>query len=259
MSVLKTILRLLCGAVAVILMLWFIAPMMTMGVVNIGNMVGIVLCAWVLLICMAPLHHALKRVCCKHGFTRFCYRFINAVFIVFLIYGAVCTAAMTFAQLQAPPENATAVVLGAQVVGNGRPSRILNRRIEAAAQYLTDNPGAKAVLTGGKGTDEVISEADCMYNELTARGIAPERLYKEDKAIDTKQNFLFSQDIIDSNGLNPDIAIVTDGFHQLRAQLIAKKQDVPGKTGAVAADTEWIFVPTYTVREWLALPTLLLK
>jgi hypothetical protein len=66
-------------------------------------------------------------------------------------------------------------------------------------------------------------------------------------------------EIIDSNGLNPDIAIVTDGFHQLRAHLIAQKQHIPGKIGTVCADTEWIFVPTYTVREWLALPTLLFK
>lgn len=259
MRIVKTILRFLFGAAAIVTGVWFIAPMVTMGIVNVGNIVGLALCMWVLLFCIAPVHHAVKRVCCKHGFTRFCYRFFNTVIILFLVYGAACTAAMTFTQLQAPPENATAVVLGAQVVGNGRPSRVLNRRIAAAEKYLTDTPGAVAVLTGGKGTDEVLSEADCMYNELTARGIDAARLYKEDKATDTKENFLFSQEIIDSNGLNPDIAIVTDGFHQLRAHLIAQKQHLPGKIGTVCADTEWIFVPTYTVREWLALPTLLFK
>ncbi|MBQ2569630.1 MAG: YdcF family protein, partial [Ruminococcus sp.] len=60
-------------------------------------------------------------------------------------------------------------------------------------------------------------------------------------------------------GLNPDIAVVTDGFHQFRAKLIAQKQGVTGKLGAFCADTDWVFVPTYTVREWLALPTLLWK
>lgn len=259
MKLFKTIARTILGAAAIAMALWFIAPMVTMHVINIGNITGVALCAWVLFFCIAPLHRAVKRLLCRRAFTRFCYRFFNTFILIFVLYGAVCTAAITFAQHQAPADNATAVVLGAQVVGNGRPSRILNRRIEAAARYLTDNPNAKAVLTGGKGSDEVISEADCMYNELTARGIAPERLYKEDKAVDTAENLRFSQAIIDSNALSPDIAIVTDGFHQLRARLIAHKQGIGGNLGSVAAETEWIFIPTYTVREWYALPTLLFK
>ena len=56
---------------------------------------------------------------------------------------------------QAPPENSTAIVLGAQVKPWG-PSVILRGRIDAAKSYLDDSPNANAVLSGGQGSDEIM-------------------------------------------------------------------------------------------------------
>lgn len=254
----KTFLRTLTVIAALLMAAWLAFPM-SMHIINIGNIAGIILCLWILFLCIAPLHRAVKAAFFRFGFTRFLYRAVSVLLTVFLLYGAACTAAMAAASLNAPEKNATAVVLGAQVTGSGKPSRILNRRIIAAEQYLKENPEANAVLTGGKGTDEVVSEADCMYHELIERGIAAQRLYKEDKATNTAENFRFSQQIIEENRLPSDIAVVTDGFHQLRARLIAQKQEVSEHIGSVSADTEWVFIPTYTVREWFALPTVWLK
>ncbi len=209
--------------------------------------VGLVafICGWMLVLCVTPLPRLFKR----YAVTRWLFRVINVCYAIFLLYGAVVTGAILLACSDTPAPNATAVVLGAQVKGTN-PSVILYGRIQAAERYLQENPEAKAVLTGGKGSDEQISEADCMYNVMVAEGIDPH---------DTKENFAFSMQLIGQNGLNPDIAVVTDGFHQFRAKLIAQKQGVTDKLGAVCADTDWVFVPTYTVREWLALPTLLWK
>ncbi len=231
-----------------------IAPVFKYGLLNIGNLTGMALCGWMLVLCVTPLPRLFKR----YAVTRWLFRVINVCYAIFLLYGAVVTGAILLACSDTPAPNATAVVLGAQVKGTN-PSVILYGRIQAAERYLQENPEAKAVLTGGKGSDEQISEADCMYNVMVAEGIDPQRLIKEDKATDTKENFAFSMQLIGQNGLNPDIAVVTDGFHQFRAKLIAQKQGVTGKLGAVCADTDWVFVPTYTVREWLALPTLLWK
>ena len=57
---------------------------------------------------------------------------------------------------------------------------------------------------------------------------------------------------LDELGKPHDITIVTDGFHQLRASLIAKKQGVENVT-AYSAYTEPRFVASYWVREWLGL------
>ncbi len=259
MKTIRFIIRAVGTAAAVVFLIWFIAPVFVYGVLNIGNIAGVALCVWTLLLCVAPLQRRLSRFCRRFFITRWLYRIINIGYGVFMLYGAVVTAAMLFASAGAPAENATAVVLGAQVSPDGQPTRILNQRILAAERYLNDNPEAKAVLTGGKGTDEVISEADCMYNKMVADGISPERLYKENQATDTVENFRFSQRMIEANNLNPNLAVTTDGFHQFRARLIAQKQGITAQLGAVSAETEWIFVPTYAVREWFALPLLLVK
>lgn len=254
MKIFKLVCRILGTLAAIVGLVLFVAPVLKYGLLNIGNLTGLALCGWMLVLCLTPLPRLFKQL----AVTRWIFRIINVCCAVFLVYGAVVTGAILLACSSAPAPNATAVVLGAQVKGTN-PSVILYGRIQAAERYLQENPEAKAVLTGGKGSDEQISEADCMYNVMVTEGIDPQRLYKEDKATDTKENFAFSMQLIGQNGLNPDIAVVTDGFHQFRAKLIAQKQGVTGKLGAVCADTDWVFVPTYTVREWLALPTLLWK
>ena len=49
------------------------------------------------------------------------------------------------------------IVLGAKVNGT-HPSLILRYRIDAAAEYLKQNPGTMVVASGGKGNDEDISD-----------------------------------------------------------------------------------------------------
>lgn len=232
---------------------------MTIGILNVGNIAGTALCAWIIFICIKPLHHAVKRLFYKLFITRLLYRVVNTAFIVFAIYGAVATGAMLAASLAPPPENATAVVLGAQVRPTGNPSTILRGRINAAEDYLEKNKDSSAVLSGGKGTDEVMSEAGCMYGVMTADGIAPERLYVEDKSTTTRENFEFSSKIMEEKSLNPNIAIATDRFHQLRARIITMQLGVKGEVGAVNSDAPIYYAATYTVREWFALPYQLFK
>ena len=61
-------------------------------------------------------------------------------------------------------------------------------------------------------------------------------------------------EIIEENGLNSDIAVVTDGFHQLRVRIIAAQLGIEGDVGAVNSDTSLMYLPTFAVREWFALP-----
>ncbi len=53
------------------------------------------------------------------------------------------------------------VVLGARVFGT-EPSPILEYRINTAYDYLMENPETIAIVSGGQGENEDISEAECM-------------------------------------------------------------------------------------------------
>lgn len=119
------------------------------------------------------------------------------------------------------------IVLGAGVNGSV-PSRPLWERLEAAKTYLGKNPQATAVLTGGKGSHENISEAQCMYNWLTERGISPHRLRMEEKATSTEENLRFSLDLLESEtGSRPQtVTVISNEYHLARASLFAKNEGV---------------------------------
>ena len=70
------------------------------------------------------------------------------------------------------------IVLGAHVDGT-RMTLALLERTRRALLYLEENPGTKAVLSGGRGDGENISEAEAMYRYLTGHGIDGSRLILE--------------------------------------------------------------------------------
>lgn len=119
------------------------------------------------------------------------------------------------------------VVLGAEVAGN-RPSRSLNYRINEAYSYLTQYPESIAIVSGGQGETEQISEAQCMFDNLTARGIPAERIIMEDKATSTMENLQFSFNIIREHGEEPsgNTAILSSSYHLFRAKTMAKNLGV---------------------------------
>lgn len=251
-KILLLIIRTVFAILSIIFFALFVVPMGS-NIINPGNIAGAVLCVWIFCVSCAPLHRAIRELFCKRKFTKFIYRAVNFCFIAFAVYGAIVTGAMAVCANIAPAQNSTAVVLGAQVKPWG-PSVMLMGRINAADGYLEQNPDAAAVLTGGQGSDEPMSEAQSMYETLVSKGIDGNRLYKEDKAVNTTENIKFSMEIIEQEQLSGDIAIVTDNFHQLRARIIAAQQGVKGNVGAVNSDTRFLYLPTFTVREWFALP-----
>ncbi len=139
------------------------------------------------------------------------------------------------------------IVLGARV--NGRePSGALRNRIEVAGQYLQANPDTIAVLSGGRGTDEEISEAQCMYENLIAMGIDPGRLIMEDNSTDTSENMRFSRALIPEN--TETIGIVTNNFHMFRSLAIARKEGLENISGVPVA-TSLLSYPHYMMREFI--------
>jgi uncharacterized SAM-binding protein YcdF (DUF218 family) len=156
---------------------------------------------------------------------------------------------MLDAMYRKPDSSDTVIVLGCKVKGT-RPSLMLKRRLDSACEYLENNSEVLVIVSGGKGSDEEISEAECMKAYLIEKGIAPERIYKEDKSTSTYENFKFSKEIMQEYNLGSNLTVVTDGYHQLRAGIIADSLGI--KTNAVSAHTSWWLVPTYWVREWFA-------
>lgn len=119
------------------------------------------------------------------------------------------------------------IVLGAAVYGD-RPSLTLVRRLEGALDYLEKYPESVAIVSGGMGPGETVTEAQAMHDWLRSRGIDEERIIQEDKATSTKENLSFSFEKIRERGDSPEgnVAIVSSAYHLFRAKSMARLQGV---------------------------------
>lgn len=247
----KTGMRVIPTLISFILLMIFIAPFF-FGIVNLGNCAGAFISAVMLGIFAFFGHFSRLMVALWQkpaGKALICA--VSAVGIVCVILAAVISGFMIGASRDAPDGQAsTMVVLGCKVK-NGRPSLMLRRRLDAAYDYLSEYEDVTVIVSGGKGSDELISEAQCMSDYLVSKGISPDRIIMEDKSASTYENLKFSQEIIETNNLCDKITIVTDGYHQLRAEMIASGLGMEAYN--ISAHTSPWLVPTYWVREWFGI------
>lgn len=147
-----------------------------------------------------------------------------------------------------PPAGADyCIVLGAQLKDHG-PSDVLRRRLDAAAQYLKQNPDTKCIVSGGQGRNEPMSEARGMYEYLIAAGIEEERIVQEDRSSNTYYNLAYSEELLDRK--EDTVVIVTNNFHVFRAVGIAQKMGYEQVYGLAASSYPGM-LPNNMLREFL--------
>ncbi|MBP3266831.1 MAG: YdcF family protein, partial [Ruminococcus sp.] len=228
-----------------LMVFWLFVIPVPMGIINAGNITGMLVSAILMFVFIfwgrfSSFVSSLWEKPAGKIFVSVTSLFIAAG-IVLAVVMSVCMAR----EMNDPPknDNTTIVVLGCKVK-NGRPSLMLARRLDAAYKYLSEHETVCAVVSGGQGSDEAISEAECMKIYLTEKGIAPERIFMEDKSTTTKENLAFSKKLIAENGLPQKVTLVTDGFHQLRAEMLAEKEGIDSPYN-ISGYTAFNVTPTY--------------
>lgn len=239
--------RIIIAVLLVFSAIHFMTPMLS-AIVNIGNITGVAVSVilFFMVVFRGTFAQMFSRMLTHKGGRIFLFT-AGGIACIALI-GAVVISCFMVKAMNDKPKNSqtTVVVLGCQINGE-TPSRMLKRRLDAAYDYLSENSDVKVIVSGGQGSDEVTSEADVMRKYLLKRGIDDSRIFMEDKSTSTEENLRFSKEIIDKEGLCGEITIVTDGFHQLRADILAKKQGIEARN--ISASTEKWLLPTYWIRE----------
>lgn len=177
--------------------------------------------------------------------------FLAALILFFAAFAVTEIAVIRAAKQDAPADLDAVIVLGAGLDG-AKPSRTLLDRLSRAKTYLEENPDAVCVVTGAKGENEDVSEADAMYGWLTAQGIEESRIYREEKATNTYENLERSEALLESAGLSDGgIGVVTSEYHVYRAQFCAKELGLT-VSGIPAKTSNPIFRVNYFIREAFA-------
>lgn len=162
-----------------------------------------------------------------------CYALAGVIFLV-------CGILMLSAQNDAKNVKADAViVLGAAVHGD-KVTWVLENRLNTAMEFLNANPEAVCVVSGGQGNGETVTEGSAMKKYMVEHGADESRIFTEEQARNTVENFRFSKAILDGRlGEGYSAAFVTTNFHVYRASRVARAEGLPS-VGISAPDVWYL-------------------
>ena len=154
------------------------------------------------------------------------------------LFGAVLYG--SYDHIQGDPQ--AMVVLGCRVMPGGEPSILLQDRLDTALDYWEAHPEVTVVVSGGQGSNEPASEARCMADYLMDGGVPEDQILLEDRSHNTKENLLYSKELLAAEGIqveHADVLVVSNGFHLTRTRMLAERFGY-GEVSTLAAPTTHI-------------------
>ena len=147
------------------------------------------------------------------------------------------------------------IILGSKIRKDGTLTPILQARVDKAIEFAKEqkeksNKRIVFVPSGGKGEDEIISEAEAMKNYLIEKGISLEDIIVEDKSKNTYQNLKFSKQKIDEDNKDGKIIFSTTNYHVFRSGVIANNEGIDCE--GMGSKTKWYFYTNALIREFIA-------
>lgn len=147
------------------------------------------------------------------------------------------------------------IILGSKIRENGTLTPILQARVDKAIKFAKEqkektNKKIIFVPSGGKGKDEIMSEADAMKNYLIEKGINPKDIIVENQSTNTFQNMRFSKHKIDENTKEAKIIFSTTNYHVFRCGVIANDEGIDCE--GIGSNTKWYFYTNALIREFMA-------
>ena len=147
------------------------------------------------------------------------------------------------------------IILGSKIKKDGTLTPLLQGRVDKAIdfgnkQYEISKKKIVYIPSGGKGLDEVTSEAEAIKNYLISKGIQEEQILIEDKSTSTIENMKFSKNKIDKIDKNAKISFSTTNYHVFRSGVIANEQGIDCE--GMGSKTKWYFYTNALIREFIA-------
>ncbi len=239
------IIRAIISVIAFLLLVWVNCNFFTAGTI-----IGSALFGGAVLVCVfwKPFCGVIKRVWSKLA-GRAVLLALGTVIAVCAVSCVIFSMNMAMCVERSIEDPQAVIVLGCQVRGE-TPSTMLAKRCDAALETLSAHPDAVCVVSGGQGNGEDISEAEAMRRYLKERGISENRIVIEDKSTSTRENIRLSAELLKERGIDRAV-IVTNDFHQFRADIYARKNGLT--VGHHSNKTPTHNLLNYWVREWAAL------
>jgi uncharacterized SAM-binding protein YcdF (DUF218 family) len=131
---------------------------------------------------------------------------------------------------QAGPAEAIIVLGAAQY--DGRPSPVLETRLEHALRLWQQGLAPYIVVTGGRQPGDRFTEATASADWLIDRGVPDDAILREVQGASTWESLAASARFLTERGID-DVLIVSDPYHLLRAAESAEELGLRARTSPV--------------------------
>ena len=170
----------------------------------------------------------------------------SMAFVIFMIY-------TLFLQIIPRKKDFDYVIIhGAGLIGGDRISKLLQDRLDKAISvYSKDPTPPKLIPSGGKGSDEKLSEAEAMKKYLLEKNIPESDIIMEDQSKTTYENLKFSKEILDAQEGRKYTALVTSNYHVYRALRYSKQVGL--KCTGIGSHVAFYYWPSALIREFIAI------
>ena len=170
-------------------------------------------------------------------------KMITALLVIILLWltaiGTVWAVSLWENREEPHTDTDAIIVLGAQVLPNGEPNRILKTRLEMAfsAYQAAHRP---IVCCGARGSDEPEAEGTVMRNYLISRGIPDNDVRAETLSVNTYENIDNAKQLLSSTAQR--VLIVTSDYHVARALWIARSKGLVAYGAGSPTYWKWRFM-----------------
>ncbi|MEV6274846.1 YdcF family protein [Nocardia sp. NPDC051832] len=171
--------------------------------------------------------------------------YVGFLLVAFLLYSFV------YGRVGYQPGMAAIVVHGSGLIGDRVPPLLASRLDRALRVYRAEAAAGRHPLlvpSGGKGSDEAVSEAAAMARYLVERGVPAEALLLEDRSTTTRENLQCTRELLDARGVAGPMVLVTSNFHILRTAILARQLGLDAEV--VGSPTAFYYLPSAALREF---------
>lgn len=163
-------------------------------------------------------------------------------------------AAGLIAAFHEPKKNKDIVIILGYDLREGETSEeILKARVDRAIEFRNRQLRETGkdlifITSGGKGSDDTLSESAWMRDLLIRRGIPEDIIVEEDRSTTTHENMIFSKKKILEIDPAAKVAFSTSNYHVFRSGLYARREKI--RAVGMGAMTKWYFWPNASVKEF---------
>ena len=150
------------------------------------------------------------------------------------------------------------IIHGCQIRKDGTLTKLLQSRADRAIEFAKMQKDATGkdiifVPSGGKGSDEIISEGEAIKRYLIETGISEDQILAETASVSTEENFKFAKKLIEEHYGSEDYkaAFSTTNYHVFRSGMLAEQQGLKGVEGIGSKTKRYFWINAF-VREFIA-------